>query len=219
MLNRQHSWNTISKDLCFAFHYTFKFYSVEESSSSHRCNLGQYHTFSVQCQITKWPQVMLGHKNRLNLSIRLSCPIFPFLSLSYTSKTSSPSYCLAMAIVGEGKRKKVERKVLFDNIATHLHVLCVCQVFNTLIFEAHLRTPWGFSRTMILCSCHFWLKQCISNLSGHQIPSAAARIPSVTKSLLCPLRCHQSSMPTLSRAWFIPWEILVNFLSDQIQSI
>lgn len=82
---------------------------------------------------------ILGHKKRLNLAIRTSGPIFPFLCLPYTSKASS--YSTAMTTVGEGKRRKGETKVLFSNIARQLHILCIYQVFKALIFEAHLRVP------------------------------------------------------------------------------
>lgn len=100
----------------------------------------------------KMPPEILGHKNKLNLAIRTSDRIFPFLSLPYASKTSS--YSTAIAIVGEGKRRKGKRKVLFDNITRQLHILCICWVLKALIFEAHLRVPWGFSSIVILC-CYF----------------------------------------------------------------
>lgn len=105
-INRTHEVQSANR-FTLATHYTFKMYLVEEiSSTPPDANLGN----------TTPSQFTLGHKHRLNLVIRSSCPLFPLLSLPYTPKTSSLSYWLPWICGGEGrsKREKEGRKVLFD---------------------------------------------------------------------------------------------------------
>lgn len=141
----------------------------------------------------KMPLEILGHKKRLNLAIRTSGPISPFLCLPDTSKTSS--YSTAVAIVGEGKRRKGETKVLFGNIARQLHIFCTYQVFALIstYFWGTFESSLGILKHCDPLLPLLRLRQCISNLAGHLIPSAAARAPSVTKGLFCLLGCHHFS--------------------------
>lgn len=173
----------------------------------------------------------LDHKHRLNLVTSSSWLSFLSLSLSYTSKTSSPSSCPARIYWGKVKEERKEERLylivaLLGSIMLSGPVKCL-----KLLFLRHIWELLGLSSIITLC-CYFldssnaspvglvtWFFLQLLGLhqwpKAHSVCRAATALPiSTTKQD----QRHHIQLCLMNNPHF-SWEILTSCLPEQIRGI
>ena len=201
----------------------------ENPFSPPEATLGNTILFSSLAEHKMLPSTF-DHKHGLSLVTSSSWLSSLSLSLSYTSKTSSPSSCPAWIYWGKVKEERKEERLYL--IATLLDSIMLPGSVKglKLLFSRHVWELLGLSSIITLC-CYFFdasnaspvglvTRFFLQLLGLHQWPKAhsvcwAATLPISTTEQD---QRHRIQLSLMNSPHF-SWEILTNCLPEQIQGI